>query len=105
MGAHRPAAPAPASPSTAVPRAVLPTDDRAALRGIVYVLCKGVSWKDVSAERKMTAQPNQPARSTDPIDPTVPEIRHLLGTLLNPTSGVVTLADRPWDDLGVDRAG
>lgn len=29
----------------------MPTDDRAALRGIVYVLCKGVSWKDVSAER------------------------------------------------------
>ncbi|MFJ9683593.1 IS5 family transposase [Streptomyces sp. NPDC101194] len=29
----------------------LPVDDRAALRGIVYVLCKGVSWADVPAER------------------------------------------------------
>ncbi|MGK3104932.1 transposase [Streptomyces sp. WAC05858] len=29
----------------------LPADDRAALRGIVYVLCKGVSWRDVPAER------------------------------------------------------
>ncbi|WP_106974220.1 IS5 family transposase [Kitasatospora phosalacinea] len=29
----------------------LPTDDRAALRGIMYVLCKGVSWRDVPAER------------------------------------------------------
>ncbi|GGV24092.1 hypothetical protein GCM10010495_44750 [Kitasatospora herbaricolor] len=29
----------------------LPSDDRAALRGIVYVLCKGVSWRDVPAER------------------------------------------------------
>ncbi|WP_455358547.1 transposase [Streptomyces sp. SYSU K21746] len=28
-----------------------PVDDRLALRGIVYVLCKGVSWRDVSAER------------------------------------------------------
>ncbi|GAA3483219.1 hypothetical protein GCM10018966_077510 [Streptomyces yanii] len=26
-------------------------DDRAALRGIVYVLCKDVSWADVPAER------------------------------------------------------
>lgn len=26
-------------------------DDRAALRGIVYVVCKGVSWADVPAER------------------------------------------------------
>lgn len=26
-------------------------DDRAALRGIVYVLCKSVSWRDVPAER------------------------------------------------------
>ncbi|MFD3809172.1 transposase, partial [Streptomyces sp. NPDC058619] len=25
----------------------LPADDRAALRGIVYVLRKGVSWRDV----------------------------------------------------------
>lgn len=29
----------------------LPADDRAVLRGIVYVLCKSVSWRDVSAER------------------------------------------------------
>ncbi|MFE7710937.1 transposase [Streptomyces sp. NPDC057486] len=29
----------------------LPADDRAALRGIAYVLCKGVSWRDVPAER------------------------------------------------------
>ncbi|GAA3381406.1 hypothetical protein GCM10020367_72530 [Streptomyces sannanensis] len=29
----------------------MPTDDRAALRGMVHVLCKGVSWKDVPAER------------------------------------------------------
>jgi transposase len=29
----------------------LPADDRAALRGIVYVLCKNVSWRDVPAER------------------------------------------------------
>ncbi|WP_438817677.1 IS5 family transposase [Streptomyces finlayi] len=29
----------------------LPADDRAALRGIVYVLSKGVSWRDVPAER------------------------------------------------------
>lgn len=28
----------------------LPADDRAALRGIVYVLRKGVSWRDVPAE-------------------------------------------------------
>jgi transposase len=26
-------------------------DDRAALRGIVYVLCKSVSWRDVPAEQ------------------------------------------------------
>ncbi|MFJ6518761.1 IS701 family transposase [Streptomyces filamentosus] len=39
---------------------------------------------DATPERP--SQPNQPARSTDPIDLTVPEIRHLLGTLLNPTS-------------------
>ena len=26
-------------------------NDRAALRGIVYVLCKGVSWRDVPAEQ------------------------------------------------------
>ncbi|WP_434095404.1 transposase [Streptomyces goshikiensis] len=25
----------------------LPVDDRAALRAVVYVLCKGVSWRDV----------------------------------------------------------
>ncbi|MEU6973773.1 hypothetical protein AB0A71_39825, partial [Kitasatospora aureofaciens] len=30
------------------------------------------------------AQPNRPARSTDPIDLTVPEIRHLLGAFLAP---------------------
>ncbi|MCX4641977.1 MULTISPECIES: IS5 family transposase [unclassified Streptomyces] len=29
----------------------LPVEDRAALRGIVYVLCKGVSWRDVPAEQ------------------------------------------------------
>ncbi|MET9418343.1 IS5 family transposase [Streptomyces klenkii] len=29
----------------------LPTDDRAALRGIVYVLCKGVGWADVPTEK------------------------------------------------------
>ncbi|MEV5012917.1 transposase, partial [Streptomyces sp. NPDC055692] len=29
----------------------LPADDRAALRGIVYVLCKGVSWADVPTEK------------------------------------------------------
>jgi transposase len=29
----------------------LPADDRAALRGIVYVLCKGVTWADVPTER------------------------------------------------------
>ncbi|MFF3663526.1 IS5 family transposase [Streptomyces olivochromogenes] len=29
----------------------LPADDRAALRGIVYVLCKGVSWADGPTER------------------------------------------------------
>ncbi|GHJ98098.1 hypothetical protein SNE510_76170 [Streptomyces sp. NE5-10] len=29
----------------------LPADDRAALRGIVYVLRKNVSWRDVPAER------------------------------------------------------
>ncbi|MFF1475969.1 transposase, partial [Streptomyces mirabilis] len=29
----------------------LPVDDRAALRGIVYVLCKSVSWRDVPAEQ------------------------------------------------------
>ncbi|MGW8398014.1 IS5 family transposase [Streptomyces lydicus] len=29
----------------------LPVDDRVALAGIVYVLCKGVSWRDVPAER------------------------------------------------------
>ena len=29
----------------------LPADDRAALRGIVYVLCKSVSWRDVPAEQ------------------------------------------------------
>lgn len=33
-----------------------------------------------------TAQPNRPARSTDPIDLTVPEIRHLPGALLIPTN-------------------
>ncbi|MEW1671624.1 IS701 family transposase [Streptomyces noursei] len=33
-----------------------------------------------------TADPTRPARSTDPIDLTVPEIRHLLGALLNPTN-------------------
>ncbi|GAA2683259.1 hypothetical protein GCM10009864_65220 [Streptomyces lunalinharesii] len=26
-------------------------DDRVAMAGIVYVLCKGVSWRDVPAER------------------------------------------------------
>ncbi|GHE73955.1 hypothetical protein [Streptomyces griseoaurantiacus] len=31
-----------------------------------------------------TAQPYRPAHSPDPIDLTVPEIRHLLGTLLSP---------------------
>ncbi|MFB7026587.1 MULTISPECIES: hypothetical protein [unclassified Streptomyces] len=31
-----------------------------------------------------TAQPKRPARSPDPIDLTVLEIRHLFGTLLNP---------------------
>ncbi|MFD5299399.1 IS701 family transposase [Streptomyces mutabilis] len=31
-----------------------------------------------------TAHPNRPGRSPDPIDLTVPEIRHLLGTLLSP---------------------
>lgn len=31
-----------------------------------------------------TAQSNRPARSSDSIDLTVPEIRHLLGTLLSP---------------------
>jgi transposase len=34
----------------------LPVDDRAALRGIVYVLRKGVSWRDVPAE-KVEADP------------------------------------------------
>jgi transposase len=29
----------------------VPVDDRAALRGIVYVLCKSVSWRDVPAEQ------------------------------------------------------
>lgn len=29
----------------------LRADDRAALRGIVYVLCKGVSWRDVPTEQ------------------------------------------------------
>ncbi|MGW6216349.1 transposase [Streptomyces sp. NPDC055109] len=29
----------------------LPADDRAVLRGIVYVLCKSVSWRDVPAEQ------------------------------------------------------
>jgi transposase len=29
----------------------LPVDDRAALRGIVYVLCKNVSWRDVPTEQ------------------------------------------------------
>ncbi|MYV93990.1 IS5 family transposase [Streptomyces sp. SID1034] len=29
----------------------LPADDRAALRGIGYVLCKGVSWRDVPSEQ------------------------------------------------------
>lgn len=29
----------------------LPADDRAALRGILYVLCKSVSWRDVPAEQ------------------------------------------------------
>ncbi|MFF8717531.1 IS5 family transposase [Streptomyces sp. NPDC015184] len=29
----------------------LPADDRAALRGIVYVPCKSVSWRDVPAEQ------------------------------------------------------
>lgn len=29
----------------------LRVDDRVALAGIVYVLCKGVSWRDVPAER------------------------------------------------------
>ncbi|WP_435851906.1 transposase [Streptomyces umbrinus] len=29
----------------------LPADDRAALRGIVYVLCKSVGWRDVPAEQ------------------------------------------------------
>ncbi|WP_444545476.1 transposase [Streptomyces xanthochromogenes] len=29
----------------------LPADDRAALRGIVYVLCKGVGWRDVPSEQ------------------------------------------------------
>ncbi|KAF3463287.1 transposase [Streptomyces sp. Tu 3180] len=29
----------------------MPTDDRAALRGTVYVPCKGMSWKDAPAER------------------------------------------------------
>ncbi|WP_106977119.1 IS5 family transposase [Streptomyces sp. NRRL S-920] len=29
----------------------LPVDDRAALRGIAYVLCKGVSWRDVPADQ------------------------------------------------------
>lgn len=33
-----------------------------------------------------TAQPNRHPRSTDPIDLTTPEIRHLLGALLNPPS-------------------
>ncbi|MEV6727118.1 IS5 family transposase [Streptomyces xanthochromogenes] len=29
----------------------LPADDRDALRGIIYVLCKGVSWRDVPLEQ------------------------------------------------------
>ncbi|MEU5060188.1 MULTISPECIES: IS5 family transposase [unclassified Streptomyces] len=29
----------------------LPVDDRSALTGIVYVLCRGVSWRDVPAEQ------------------------------------------------------
>jgi transposase len=29
----------------------LPVDDRVALRGVIYVLRKGVSWRDVPAER------------------------------------------------------
>ncbi|MFJ8377283.1 hypothetical protein ACIQ9I_37750 [Streptomyces sp. NPDC094461] len=33
-----------------------------------------------------TADPNRPARSTDPIDLTVPEIRHLFGALLIPAN-------------------
>ncbi|WP_079058188.1 IS701 family transposase [Streptomyces cellostaticus] len=32
------------------------------------------------------AQPSRPIRSTGPIDLTVPEVRHLLGALLNPTN-------------------
>ncbi|GAA3278500.1 hypothetical protein Sros01_80920 [Streptomyces roseochromogenus] len=36
---------------TVMNRLRLPVDDRAALKAIVYVLCKGVSWRDVPAER------------------------------------------------------
>ncbi|MEV7676612.1 IS701 family transposase [Streptomyces sp. NPDC088752] len=44
------------------------------------------------------AQPNRPARSGDPSDLTVPEIRHLLGTLLNPprTTPSILLAWSAW---------
>ncbi|MFI0967795.1 IS701 family transposase [Streptomyces sp. NPDC021080] len=38
-----------------------------------------------------TAQPNRPNRRTDQIDLTVPEIRHLLGALLNPPTMSPTL--------------
>jgi SRSO17 transposase len=44
------------------------------------------------------AQPNRPARSSGPIDLTVPEIRHLLGALLNPprTTASMLLAWSAW---------
>ncbi|MDI5969397.1 IS701 family transposase [Streptomyces sp. SL13] len=38
--------------------------------------------------------PNRPTRSSDPIDLTIPEIRHLIGTLLKrPSTAVTTLLD------------
>lgn len=35
----------------------------------------------VSAKPNRSTDPNCPARSSDPIDLTIPEIRHLIGTL------------------------
>ncbi len=40
----------PARPARRYPER-LPADDRAALRGIVYVLCASVSWRDVPADQ------------------------------------------------------
>ncbi|WP_442816999.1 transposase [Streptomyces sp. NBC_01334] len=55
----------------------LPADDRAALRGIVYVLCKSVSWRDVPVDRlsccrhvgSRVASGGEPGGAAGPADP------------------------------------